>query len=115
MAQALPWLMLRYWQAGSDWLIGEARKLNLQNRLGFVVNLARLVSENHRAQNEQRSHALGQLETTLNTSRLANEDAFYRQPHTDGERGWLLKNRSEEARHWNLRTDLRPEHLQYVE
>jgi transcriptional regulator with XRE-family HTH domain len=115
VAEALPWLLLRYWQMGSDWLVDEARKLNLQNRLGFVVSLARLVSEKHPPQNAQRSDTLGQLEATLNTSRLANEDAFYRPPRTDGEREWLLQNRSDEARHWNLLTDLRPEHLQYVE
>jgi len=114
VAEALPWLMLRYWQMGSNWLVGEARKLNLQNRLGFVVNLARYVSEKN-PQNAQRSHALSELEATLNTSRLANEDAFYRPPRTDGEREWLLQNRSDAARHWNLLTDLRPEHLQYVE
>jgi len=114
VAEALPWLALRYWQMGSDWLVDQARKLNLQNRLGFVVNLARQVSERN-AQNAQRSHALSELEATLDTSRLANEDAFHRPPRTDGEKEWLLQNRSDAARHWNLLTDLRPEHLQYVE
>jgi hypothetical protein len=92
--------------------VEQARKLNLQNRLGFVVGLARQVSERD-PQNDRRTHALRALEATLDESRLAKEDAFYRPPRTEGEREWLLQNRSEEARHWNLLTDLRPTHLQY--
>jgi transcriptional regulator with XRE-family HTH domain len=114
VAEALPWLPLRYWQMGFDWLVDQARKSNLQNRLGFVVNLARQLSERN-PQKTQRSQALNALEATLNTSRLANEDAFYRPPKTDGEREWLLQNRSDAAKHWNLLTDLRPEHVQFAE
>jgi transcriptional regulator with XRE-family HTH domain len=113
VAEALPWLPLQYWQMDSAWLVEQARKLNLQNRLGFVVSLARQVSERN-PQNEHRTHALRELEAALGESRLANEDAFYRPPRTDGEREWLLQNRPEEAKHWNLLTDLRPKHLQYA-
>jgi transcriptional regulator with XRE-family HTH domain len=112
VAEALPWVALEYWQGASTWLVEQARKLNLQNRLGFVVSLARLISERD-PQNEQRTHALHDLEANLDESRLAKEDVFCRAPRTEGEREWLLQNRSEEARHWNLLTDLRPAHLQY--
>jgi len=112
VAEALPWVALKYWHGASTWLVGQARKLNLQNRLGFVVSLARQVSERD-SQNDQRTHALRVLEATLDESRLAREDAFYRPPRTEGEREWLLQNRPKEATHWNLLTDLRPEHLQY--
>jgi len=112
VAEALPWVVLNYWQGATTWLVEQARKLNLQNRLGFVVNLARQMSERS-PQNDQRTHVLRGLETTLNESRLAREDVFYRSPRTEGEKEWLLQNRSEEARHWNLLTDLRPAHLQY--
>src|ERR1039458_8005504 len=44
-AEALPWLLLRYWQMDLTWLVGEAKRFDLQNRLGFVVNLARQLSE----------------------------------------------------------------------
>ena len=76
------------------------------------VSLARQVSERD-PQNDQRTHALRDLEATLDESRLAKEDVFYRPSRTEGEREWLLQNRPEEARHWNLLTDLRPAHLQY--
>ena len=113
VAEALPWVPLNFWQAGSAWLVEEARKLNLQNRLGFVVSLARQVSErNH--QDDQRTQALRKLEAALDESRLVKEDAFYRPPRTPSERQWLLQNRPEEAKHWNLMADLRPEQLQYA-
>lgn len=104
---------LNYWAMGSEWLVAQAKKLNLQNRLGFVVNLARRVSERN-PQNEPRTQALLELEAMLDESRLAKEDAFYRPPRTEEERDWLRQNRSEEATHWNLLTDLRPEHLRYA-
>lgn len=113
VAEALPWLLLQYWQMGSTWLLDQARKFNLQNRLGFVVSLARQVSERE-PQKDHRTRVLRELEAKLEESRLAKEDVFYRPPRTPGEREWLLQNRPEEARHWNLLADLRPEHLQYA-
>jgi len=111
VAEALPWLALKYWQTGSTWLVEQSRKLNLQNRLGFVVSLARQVSE--RSPQPDRTNVLRDLEAKLDESRLAKEDAFYRPPRTESEREWFLQNRSEEARRWNLLTDLQPAHLQY--
>lgn len=114
LAEALPWLPLQYWRKGSTcWLVEQSRKLNLQNRLGFVVSLARQVSERD-PQNEDRTRALRDLEKSLDESRLVKEDVFYRKPRTEGEKEWLLQNRSAEAVHWNLLTDLKPEHLQYA-
>ena len=109
VAEALPWVAMKYAQPDS-WLVENARKFNLQNRLGFVVGLARQVAElRHEG---ARSAELSQLENLLDDSRLAKEDAFYRPPHTEAEREWLRKNRTEDAAHWNLLTDMRPEHLQ---
>jgi hypothetical protein len=111
VAEALPWVALKYVQADS-WIVENARKFNLQNRLGFVVSLAKRVAEmRHEA---ARSTELSQLENLLDDSRLAKEDNFYRAPRTEGEREWLRKNRTEDAVHWNLLTDMRPEHLQYA-
>jgi hypothetical protein len=33
---------------------------------------------------------------------------------TDAERRWLRQHRPPQAEHWNLLTDLRPEHLPYA-
>jgi transcriptional regulator with XRE-family HTH domain len=111
VAEALPWLTMKYAQPDS-WLVENARKFNLQNRLGFVVSLARRAAElRHEG---ARSTKLSQLENLLDDSRLAKEDAFYRSPRTEGEKEWLRQNRTEDAVHWNLLTDMRPEHLQYA-
>jgi hypothetical protein len=111
-AEALPWVLLRYWRVDLRWLVFEAKKFDLQNRLGFVVNLARRLSE--RTAEGERTQALAQLESLLERSRLAREDCFYRPPRNDRERQWLAQNRPEAARHWNLLSDLRPEHLPYA-
>jgi len=113
VAESLPWLLLRFWDMNFDWLTMEAKKFDLQNRLGFMVSLARQLSE--RSAHADRTKALSNLESALERSRLVAEDYFYRPPRNDYEREWLTQNRSEEARHWNLLSDLQPDHLQYVE
>ena len=68
------------------------------------MTLARLASRNE---------ALQKPEQELAKSKLANEDSFCRELN-EPERRWLQKNRSEEARQWNLLSDLRPDVLRYV-
>jgi transcriptional regulator with XRE-family HTH domain len=114
VAEALPWVAMQYVHGRSNWLVEQARKLNLQNRLGFVVSLALQVAERVPGCDNTRVQLLRELRSKLDESRLVKEDAFYRPPQTDGERQWLAQNRSEEAVHWNLLTDLRQEHLQYA-
>jgi transcriptional regulator with XRE-family HTH domain len=114
VAEALPWVALHYAHSGSRWLVTQARKLNLQNRLGFVVSLALEVAERTADYDKERTQSLLELRSVLDDSRLAREDAFFRPPKTEGERQWLAQNRSTEAAHWNLLTDLRSEHLQYA-
>jgi hypothetical protein len=111
VAEALPWVALQYAQADSS-LVQNARRFNLQNRLGCVVSLARRVAD--RQGDDARSKKLHELEDLLDESRLAKEGAFYRPTHTESEWEWLRKNRTEDAMHWNLLTDMRPEHLQYA-
>ena len=112
-AEALPWLLLRYWRMDFRWLVLGAKQFDLQNRLGFVASLARQLSA--RKDETERTEALAQLELGLDRSRLAREDYFYRPPRNDSERKWLVQNRPEAAQHWNLLSDLRPEHLPYAD
>ena len=65
VAEGLPWLVLRYPDMSRDFLVREARTRNLQNRLGFVVSLARFAA--HRDD-------LRALEQALADSKLAKED-----------------------------------------
>jgi len=81
-------------------------------KLGFVVTLARRLAE--KQGNEDRSRELGHLENALDDSRLAKEDVFYRPLRTESEGKWLRNNRTQDAAHWNLLTDMRLEHLQYA-
>jgi len=111
VAEALPWVAMKYAQP-DRWLVENARRFNLQNRLGFVVSLARRVAE-MRSDNT-RAMQLDQLENMLDEGRLAKEDFFYRPPRTESEREWLKRNRTSDAEHWNLLTDMRPEQLQYA-
>ena len=111
VAEALPWVVANSAELNS-WLVENARKFNLQNRLGFVVSLA------HRAVDKlnaaAKATALDHLQLLLDDSRLAKEDYFYRPPRTESEGQWLRKNRTDDAVHWNLLTDMKPEHLQYA-
>jgi hypothetical protein len=54
---------------------------------------------------------LDQMEAALNRARLAREDTLCQEGLSDAERCWLRQHRSENARHWNLLTDLDSESL----
>jgi len=111
VAEALPWVAIKYAQP-ERWLVENARKFNLQNKLGFVVTLARRLAEKQGT--EVRLRELRKLETELNDSRLVKEAVFYRPLRTESEGEWLRTSRTEDAKHWNLLTDMKLEHLQYV-
>lgn len=111
VAEALPWVALKYAQA-NPWLVENARRFNLQNKLGFVVALAQKTAENHK--DATRTVELVILKNALEESRLAREDSFYRPPKTETEKEWLKESRTEDARHWNLLTNMRVEQLQYA-
>lgn len=114
LTEALPWLLLRYGE-GMDaaWLVKQARLHNLQNRLGFVVNLARRVAESH-ARFTNRAVFFRRLEEELERSRLAVEDTLCEASLPQAKHDWLVANRSPEAAYWNLTTDWQPQHLRYV-
>ena len=114
VVEALPWLLLQYWTVDLEWLVRQAKLNDLQNRLGFVVSLAKTVSRQSSPANENRTRTLEELGNMLEESRLVREDTFLKRVNTDVEREWLRQNRSEEAKHWNLLTNWRPEHLQYA-
>lgn len=113
LTEALPWLLLHFEDLDASWLSQQARLLNLQNRLGFVVTLARQVAEST-PRYQERTPTLRQLEQELGRSRLAAEDTLCQTSLLEAERRWLSQNRSQEAKYWNLLTDWRPEMLRYA-
>lgn len=104
VAEGLPWLVLRYPDMPTDFLVREARARNLQNRLGFVVTLGRRAAGRDDLQ---------PLEQTLADSKLEKEDSFCKELN-EAERRWLREHSSEEARQWHLLSDLQPDALRYV-
>ena len=114
VVEALPWLLLQYWDMDLKWLVAQAKLNDLQNRLGFVASLAKRVSEWRSSANNIQTESLTNLGKMLEASRLVREDTFFKRVHTNVEREWLRLNRSEDASHWNLLTNWRPEHLPYA-
>lgn len=112
LVEALPWLVLRYAMGDSQWLVREVKLRDLQNRLGFVVSLARRLAE--RARDACRAHALRELETDLERSRLVRDDTLCKASLPAAERRWLADTRSDEAKHWHLWTDWTVEALRYA-
>ena len=87
---------MREWWA---WLVREAKVDDLQNRVGFLVSVARQLAE-LRGETAT-AKRLAEREQTLEGSRLQREGAF-RESLTDAERRWLRKNRPPHAAHWNM-------------
>lgn len=111
VVEALPWLLLQYWDMDTTWLVRQAKLNDVQNRLGFSVSLALDVARRSKA--VERTRTLEELRNRLEPSRLTREDTFLKPANSEAEREWLKQNRSEEARFWNLLTNWRPEHLPY--
>ena len=112
LVEALPWVVVRYSNLDWEWLLDRAKVHDLQNRLGFLLTLARRVAERNGA-HETSAH-LATLEQRLDRSRLAREGTLCRESMTMSERRWLASHRPADAQHWNLLTDLDPEHLPHA-
>jgi len=110
--EALPWLVLEYSDLDWDWLIREAKLRDAQNRLGFLLALARQLAESQGKENTR--DRLHRVEETLERSRLVREDSLCQANLTPAERRWLRKRRTPVARHWNLLTDIDSRSLPYA-
>ncbi len=111
-AAALPWVVLEYPDLDWGWLVERVKVGDCQNKLGFVVGLARQVAA-YRYETDV-ANRLTLVEQQLERSRLAREDSLGQADMTDAERRWLRRHRPDGARRWNLLTDLRLEHLDYA-
>lgn len=111
LAEALPWLVMAYPDLDWEWLVPHVKQHDLQNRLGFVLSLARRLADR---ENSGLAETLKARELALERSRLVREDVFGRTKLTDAERRWLRTHRPPEAAHWNMLSSLSPEHMSYV-
>lgn len=110
--EALPWLAVEYNNLDWEWLIREAKIQDVQNRLGFVVTLARQVAA--KRGDGAAAGRLHETEEILDRSRLVREDTLCQDSLSDAERRWLRQTRPTEADHWNLLTDLVAQLLPYA-
>jgi hypothetical protein len=105
-------VLLKHPDLNWEWLVGAAKVNDLQNKLGFVTNVARRLAE--KLGKHETVSLLREQESVLEQSRLVREETFCHDSLTQSERRWLRSNRSNEAKHWNLLTDLSPEQLGHV-
>ena len=112
LSEALPWVVWHHPDLNWQWLLAEVKMHDLQNRLGFVVALARQVAA--RKDQPETAAKLAAVEQQLEPSRLVREDTLCRDSMAQAERRWLRERRPALARHWNLLTGLVAEHLSYA-
>jgi transcriptional regulator with XRE-family HTH domain len=112
LVEALPWVAWKHNDLDWDWLLQRVKVSDQQNRLGFVVALAKHVAASH--DDEAAAARLGAAEARLERARLVKGDTLCRETMTDAERRWLASARSPVAAHWNVLSDLRAETLPYA-
>ena len=113
LTEALPWVLSTYTDLNWEWLRDRAKLNNAQNRLGYLVHLAkqtaRVLPECQGA-----VQILSRWEMELEEARLAREGTLCRESMPEPERVWLRSNRPEAAAHWSLLTGLTAEQLPYA-
>lgn len=113
MSEALPWVLLTYPDLDWQWLVVHSKLHDVQNRLGFVVAVAKAFAARH-ANFSHANENLTKAEHQLERARLAREDTLGRESMPAAERHWLAENRSPTARHWNMLTSLSDDQLPYA-
>lgn len=112
LVEALPWLVVTFADMQWDDLVLTAKAHDLQNRLGFVTNVARRLAELWG--DETTANKLRKVEAKLEHSKLEREDTLCKDTMTNAERKWLRVQRPAAAKHWNLLTDFAPQHIRYA-
>ena len=114
LVEALPWLVLRYPQLDWEWLVPRAKLYNLQNRLGYVADLAYKAAEK-KGRRAVCAFQFGSLQGHARRgSTCSGGHPLSRFAIESWSGPWLRETRPPEAEHWNLLTDLQPEQLRYV-
>jgi transcriptional regulator with XRE-family HTH domain len=113
LAEALPWVLMTYPDLDWPWLIRHAKLQDVQNRLGFLVAVAKGLAADRPESHSAFNH-LCVAEQQLERARLARQDTLCRESMPNAERLWLQSNRSSLARHWNLLTGLTVDQFSYA-
>jgi transcriptional regulator with XRE-family HTH domain len=113
VAEALPWVLVRYPDLDWKWLVSQVKLADLQNRLGFLVSVARKLAEQKRGWGGS-APKLRAVESELENARLAAETTLGRESMSEAERTWLRANRPPEAERWNVLSTMTAEQLPYA-
>lgn len=98
VVEALPWLVRQYaTQMNLGWLVRQAKLRDLQNRLGFLLDLAGVTTPEFRS-------VVGELER----ARLLEEATLCWDSMPAATREWMRANRTPLAQHWNVLSRLQP-------
>ena len=101
VVEGLPWLIRKYAdRMDLDWLLQQAKLHNLQNRLGFLLQLSRADASAVLSAIRELERAPRQPETTLCWDSMPA-----------AVRLWMRTNRSPLAEHWNLLTRVSPKEI----
>ena len=111
--EALPWLLLAFPDIKWNEVTRVAKMNDLQNRLGFLLNVAGEMAE--KKNDRSLADLLRARETELERSMLAREDTLCNENMTNAERRWLASNRPPNAERWKLLADLSPRDLNHYE
>ena len=107
--EALPWLIRTHSDLDWNWLLPHVKVVDLQNRLGFLVALARETAVAERA--TETVSKLAGIEARLETSRLVREDSLGFASMPPAERDYRRTRRSALAAHWNVLSTLTADQL----
>lgn len=111
LVEALPWLLFAFPDLEWNAVVMTAKAHDLQNRLGFVTNVAKRMAL--RYGKNATAQKLENYEAGLERSKLELEGTLCNDTMTQAERNWLADNSSLEAKHWHLLTDLSPKYLDH--
>jgi hypothetical protein len=109
LVEGLPWLIAGYPSLDWDWLVGQAVPMRLQNRLGYLVELAVALPTKG-----GELTTLREVMDRLNHLRLPTEGTLCRDSMPDSERNWVRGHRNASAVHWNLLTTLTVDSLTHA-
>lgn len=113
LVEAVPWVIAAYPDLDWPWLLDQAKLRNLQNRLGYVLHLARQLAA-FRPERDSLVQQLSTWEQHLEQARLAAEGTLCRDSMPPREREWLRTCRPEAAAHWNLLTGITADQLTHA-
>lgn len=111
LVEALPWLPFRFPDLDWNALVMTAKAHDLQNRLGFVTNVAKRMAKKYGK--TATAKKLAMVENKLTASKLEKKATLCNETMTQAERNWLAHNSTKEAKHWHLLTDLSPDDLDH--